>query len=495
MARSNTRSRRGIAGEAGEAFEGGSGPGAGRVPPHDLEAEKSVLSALLLDNAAIHAAYVEVRPEDFYHPAHRALFQAMVSLREENEPVDLHTLSDYLTRQKLMDRVGGPVALAEVADYETTAAHVVHHARIVRDKAIKRRLIATATELVELGFEDGERADRLLDQAESKVFEISRETARETFRSLHDEMQSTFDYVEAVMGRGGELTGVPTGFKEFDEKTGGLQRGELVILAARPSMGKTALALNVARNASVLYQKKVAIFSLEMTAQALVLRLLSAEAEVDQSKLRSGYLTTHDYRRLRDAASAISHADVWIDDSGMITVLEMKAKCRRMKAERGLDLVMVDYLQLAHGDGRSERREQEISEISRGLKALAKELDIPVLALSQLNRGPESRPGKDKRPMLADLRESGAIEQDADVIAFIYRDWVYNKEDESQRDLAELIIAKQRNGPTGTIELTFQSRLARFLDRSGHGDEGGAGPPRGGAGFVPPDDLDDGDVF
>jgi replicative DNA helicase len=292
------------------------------------------------------------------------------------------------------------------------------------------------------------------------------------------------------MGRGGELTGVPTGFKELDEKTGGLQPGELVILAARPSMGKTALALNIARNAAVLHRKKVAVFSLEMTAQALVLRMLSAEAEVDQSRIRSGYLTTHDYKRLRDAASSIGHADVWIDDSGMITVLEMKAKCRRMKKDRGLDLVMVDYLQLAHGDSRNERREQEISEISRGLKAMAKELEIPVVALSQLNRGPENRPGKDKRPMLADLRESGAIEQDADVIAFIYRDWFYNRDDPTKEDLAELIIAKQRNGPTGTIELTFLSRLAQFRDRSAFVPDD-AGPPVGGRGFLPPDDGGD----
>jgi replicative DNA helicase len=233
-----------------------------------------------------------------------------------------------------------------------------------------------------------------------------------------------------------------------------------------------------------------------MTAQALVLRLLSAEAEVDQSRIRSGYLTTHDYKRLRDAASAIGHADLWIDDSGMITVLEMKAKCRRMKKERGLDMVMVDYLQLAHGDGRNERREQEISEISRGLKAMAKELEIPVVALSQLNRGPENRPGTNKRPMLADLRESGAIEQDADVIAFIYRDWFYNRDDPATENMAELIIAKQRNGPTGTIELTFLDRLAQFRDRSAHQDDRAGGPPVGGSGFLPPeDDTESGDFL
>lgn len=494
MARTDSRSRSGAARRDGRDRREDAGFAAsGRVPPHDLDAEKSVLSALLLHNDAIHSVYLECKPEDFYHPAHRILFEAMHTLSESGSPVDLRTLSDHLVRHKLLDLVGGPVALAEIADFETTAAHVVHHARIVRDRAIRRRLIAAATEIVEMGFDAGDRADTLLDQAEGKILDIGRQNARDTFRSLQDQVHSTLDYVETVMGRGGELTGVPTGFKELDEKTGGLQPGELIILAARPSMGKTALALNIARNAAVLYGKKVAIFSLEMTAQALVLRMLAAEAEVDQSRIRSGYLTTHDYKRLRDAASAIGHADVWIDDSGMITVLEMKAKCRRMKKDRGLDLVMVDYLQLAHADSRPERREQEISEISRGLKAMAKELDIPVIALSQLNRGPENRPGKDKRPMLADLRESGAIEQDADVIAFIYRDWFYNRDDPTKEDLAELIIAKQRNGPTGTIELTFLSRLAQFRDRSALVPD--TGPPVGGSGFLPPDDGDLGDFL
>ena len=458
---------------------GAPGQRAGRVPPHDLDAERAVLSALLLDNNAIHSVYTEVKPEHFYHPIHTSLYRAMVALRDEGTPVDLHTLSDYLNRHKLLDEVGGPVALAELADYEATAANVKSYAAIVRGNAMKRSVIRTATEIVEEGYESPDDADQLLDRAESKIFEISQETARETFRSLQEEMQSAFDYVDALMSRGGELTGVPTGFKELDEKTGGLQAGELIIIAARPSMGKTALALNIARNAAVNHGRKVAVFSLEMTAQSLVLRLLSSEAELDASKFRSGYLSTHDHRLLTTAANRLQDAGLWIDDSGTITVLEMKAKCRRMKAERGLDLVIVDYLQLAHADGRSERREQEISEISRGLKALAKELEIPVVALSQLNRGPENRTGRDKRPMLADLRESGAIEQDADVIAFIYRDEVYNRDDESVRGLAELIIAKQRNGPTGTVELTFQPRYARFLDRSGDEIPGPTGP-RGG---------------
>jgi replicative DNA helicase len=455
-----------------------------RVPPHDLEAEKAVLSALLLDNAAIHAVYTELKPDDFYHPVHRQIYASMLGLMQDSQPVDLHTLADRLNAQKQLDAVGGLVFLAELADYEATAANVLHHARIVRDKSVKRRLIATATEIVELGFDEGDPADRMLDHAESRIFEISSENARETFRPLASEMQRAFDYVDAIMGRGGELTGVSTGFKKLDEMTGGLQRGDLIIIAARPSMGKTALALNIARNAAMLGHKKVAVFSLEMTAQALVIRLLSAEAEIDQSKFRTGFITSHEYRKLQDAAGRLSQADMYIDDSGAVTVLEMRAKCRRMKAERGLDLVMIDYLQLAHGDSRTERREQEISEISRGLKALAKELDLPVIALSQLNRGPENRPGKEKRPMLADLRESGAIEQDADLIGFIYRDEFYNRDDPSNQGLAELIIAKQRNGPTGSIELTFENRFARFRDRSSDME---GGPPVGGQGFVPPE--------
>jgi replicative DNA helicase len=305
VARTYNRSRPGSGSRDGSDDSGSPLGSSGRVPPNDLDAEKSVLSGLLLKNDAIHAVYIECKPEDFYHPAHRALFEAMHTLSESGAPVDLRTLSDHLVRHKMLDRIGGPVALAEIADFETTAAHVVHHARIVRDRAIRRRLIGAATEIVEMGFEAGDRADTLLDQAEGRILDIGRQNARETFRSLQDEMQSTFDYVEAVMGRGGELTGVPTGFKELDEKTGGLQPGELFILAARPSMGKTALALNIARNAAVMYRKKVAVFSLEMTAQALVLRMLSAEAEVDQSRIRSGYLTTHDFKRLRDAASSI----------------------------------------------------------------------------------------------------------------------------------------------------------------------------------------------
>jgi replicative DNA helicase len=435
----------------------------GRAPPSDIEAEKAVLSALLLDNDAIHTALSEVRPADFYHPAHQKIYESMLLMRDANEPVDLHTLSDFMNSRKTLDTIGGPVYLAEIADYEATAANVLHHARIVRDKSIKRGLISVATEIVETGLEDSDRAEHLLDVAEHKILEIGQQRSQSSFRSLHEEMNEALDYVEALMDRAGELTGVPTGFKGLDEITGGFQPGELVVLAARPSMGKTAMALNIARNAAVDHRKKVAIFSLEMTKLALTVRLLASEARVDFSSFRKGFGAVADHKALVKAGGELADADIWIDDSGMVTILEIKAKCRRLKSERGLDMVMVDYLQLAHGDTPTHRKDLEIGEISHGLKALAKELALPVVALSQLNRGPEQRDPDKRRPNMGDLRESGAIEQDADVIAFIYREEVYNRTDEN-RGLAELNIAKQRNGPTGTVHLVFEDRYAVFHD-------------------------------
>jgi replicative DNA helicase len=483
---------------AGPGRGGGAGDaGVGRVPPHDLSAEKAVLAALLLDNSAFDEITAEVKPEDFYHPAHQIVYKAMVAIHDDEKPVDLITLSSHLNAQKRLDAIGGTVYLGEIADFEATAANVVHHARIVRDKAVKRHLIQVATEIVEVGYEESDAAERLLDVAESKIFDISKEKGRTRFASLHDEMQGTFDYVEAIMGRGGELTGIPTGFGDFDKMTGGLQPGELIIIASRPSMGKTALALNMACHAALHHQKKVAFFSLEMTTRSLILRLLASEAEIDLHTLRSGFLPTYAFEKLAEAGSKLSQAEIWIDDSGVATILEIKAKCRRLKAERGLDLVMVDYLQLASADGPRDRKDLEIAEISRGLKALAKELQLPVVALSQLNRGPEQRNPDQRRPILGDLRESGAIEQDADLIAFIYRDVVYNKETEDP-NLAELDIAKQRNGPTGTVKLHFEGKCAHFKDRSERAD---GAPPPGGSFVIPREggfggeDLEDGDPF
>jgi replicative DNA helicase len=459
----------------------GSG-GAGRVPPHDLDAERSVLSALLLDPRAFHDVSLELRADDFYHPAHSTVYRAMLVIHEEGRPVDLITLSEQLNARKQLDQVGGTVFLAEIADFAATAANVTHHAKIVRDKSVKRRLASVATEIVESAFEDAGSADELLDFAESKVFDVSKAQSRSTFQSLHAEMPGTFDYVEAIMNRGGELTGIPTGFRDLDQMTGGLQAGELVVIAARPSMGKTAFALNIARNAAVDHGKKVAVFSLEMTTRSLIIRLLSSEAAIDFSSLRKGFLPMTDYRRLQTAADKLTNAEIWIDDSGSLDILEIKAKSRRLHAEHGLDLVVLDYLQLAHAEGRGrERKDLEVAEISKGLKALAKELDVPVIALSQLNRGPEQRDPDKRRPMMGDLRESGAIEQDADVIAFIYRDIVYNKDTEDPR-MAEIIIGKQRNGPTGTVKLDFEGKFARFQNRAARDEDGG--PVGGGGGLV-----------
>lgn len=434
----------------------------GRVPPHDLGAEKAVLSAILLDNETIHQVVSELQPEDFYAPAHRNLYRAMVTLRDESQPVDLTTLSAYLKSKALLDGVGGLVGLAEIADYEATPANAMHYAEIVRDKSLKRALIATATEIVGIGYDESRRSQELLDTAESKIFGLSQEKSKTTLSPLRVEMHDAVDHIELLMGRSGELTGLPTGFKDFDQTTGGLQPGDLIVLAARPSMGKTALALNICRNTAVDYGNKVAIFSLEMTTRSLVLRLLSSEARIDSSAFRRGLISVGAHNELTRVAGELANAEIYIDDSGTASVLEMRAKSRRLHALHGLDLVVVDYLQLAHGDRSIYSREQEISEISRGLKGLAKELGIPVLALSQLNRGPETRK-EDKRPILADLRESGAIEQDADVIAFIYRDVMYDRDTELQ-DKAELIIAKQRNGPTGTVPLKFEAQFAHFTD-------------------------------
>ena len=466
---------------------------AARTLPHDIDVERAVLSALLHDNTAIHAVLNEVKPEDFYHPAHQQLYRSMIALQDANEPVDLHTLANTLNEQKLLDAVGGAVYLAELFDYAATAANVETHARIVRDKSVKRGLISVATDIVQMGFDETDEAGRMLDQAESRIFDIGRSRGRQTFASLHGEMEEAIDYVEMLMDRSGELTGVPTGFKDLDEKTGGLQTGELVVIAARPSMGKTALALNIARNAAVDHGRKVAVFSLEMTKRALALRLLSSEARVDLSSFRRGFGSSSYHQKLVQKAGVLADAEIWIDDSGTITILEIKAKCRRLAAERGLDLVMVDYLQLAHADRPQSRKDLEIAQISHGLKALSKELDIPVVALSQLNRGPEQRDPDKRRPNMGDLRESGALEQDADVIAFIYRDEVYNPTEEN-RGLAELIIAKQRNGPTGTVRLSFEARYANFRDLADAPGDGVVQVPPPPSGLAHPFPDDEGEV-
>jgi replicative DNA helicase len=435
-----------------------------RVPPQNLEAEASVLGGILLENQAVLKVLEVVQEEDFYREAHRKIFRAMVDLQERGEPVDLITLNDELTRKGWLQDVGGATYLASLVDRVPTAANILYHARIVKEKSILRQVIEAATEIARQGYEEPENALEFLDRAEQALLDITRRQQRKGFFPLRAILQDSFQTLESMYGSQGLITGVPTGFVDFDRLTCGLQRSDLIILAGRPSMGKTALALNIARNAAVKSGIPVAIFSLEMSKEQLAFRLLCAEARIDGSKLRAGYIKKSDWKELTAAATVLSQAPIFIDDSAGITVREMRAKARQMKLEHKIGLVIVDYLQLMQGAERSESRVQEISEISRSLKQLAKELDLPVVALSQLNRAVENR--TDKRPILADLRESGAIEQDADVIAFVYREEFYFPDRQECKGKAELIVGKQRNGPVGKVPLLFVPEFTLFQTAS-----------------------------
>jgi len=399
--------------------------------------------------------------DDFYRDAHKLIFSAMITLFERGEPLDLITVSNVLKDNNKFDAAGGPGYLATLTDIVPVAANIVHYARIVREKSILRRLIQTCTEIAGRCYEEQDDIDGLLDDVETTVFEISRAKSGQSFHPLKTVINTTFKYIEKLYERKEHITGVPTEYHDFDKMTAGLQPADLIILAARPSMGKTALAINMVQNAALLHKVPVAVFSLEMSKEQLGMRMLCSISRVDAQRLRTGFLKEQDWPKLTRAVGMLSDAPIYIDDTPAITVLEMRAKARRLKTEHNIGLVVVDYLQLMRGRSNVNSREQEISEISRSLKAMAKELGIPVLALSQLNRSLETRPNK--RPQLSDLRESGAIEQDADVIMFIYRDEVYNKaEDNPKRGIAEIIIGKQRNGPTGSLELAFLDHITTF---------------------------------
>jgi replicative DNA helicase len=432
-----------------------------KIPPQNTEAEQSILGGILLDNNALNAVLEILEVKDFYNEAHRRIFSAILELSDRNEPSDLITLSNALKEKKHLDSVGGASYLATLVDSVPSAANVAHYAKIVKEKSILRRLIGTATEILDKSYHAGSEVDRILDEAEHAIFEISENKIRPAFFPLKEILKDSFRTIERLYEKKELVTGVPTGFDKLDELTSGLQNSELIIVAGRPSMGKTALALNIAQHASIEAGIPVAIFSLEMAKEQLALRMLASEARVDSQRIRKGFLGETDWPRLTTAAGRLSDAPIFIDDTPAISVLEMKAKSRRLKAEMGLGLVILDYLQLMKGGGYADTREQEISEISRSLKALSKELSVPVMALSQLNRKVEDR--TNKRPQMADLRESGAIEQDADVIFFLYRDDVYNRsEDNPEKGTAEVIIGKQRNGPVGTVKLTFQEKYTRF---------------------------------
>jgi replicative DNA helicase len=437
-----------------------------RVPPHNLEAEQAVLGAILLDSDCLVSVLEKIRAEDFYRTAHRLIFEAMMELSENQEPIDLVTLTAVLQDRRQLEEVGGIGYLTELANAVPTAANVDYYAQIVEEKSLMRRLIRTATQIVTEGYAGGESVGELLNDAERRIMEIGDQRSSSGFIPIRDVLMEVFERVEMLFNQKGGITGIPSGFVDLDRMTSGFQRSDLIIVAARPSVGKTAFALNIAQNVGVRAKETVAIFSLEMSAPQLVQRIICAEANVDAGRLRTGHLENEDWEKLTMAIGTLSDAQIYIDDTPGVTVADIRAKCRRLKRERGLGLVVIDYLQLIHGRGRpGENRQQEVSEISRTLKQIARELNVPVIALSQLSRGVEQR--QDKRPMLSDLRESGSIEQDADIVAFLYRDDYYDKESE-KKNIIEIIIAKQRNGPVGTVELVFLKNFNKFvnLDRN-----------------------------
>lgn len=430
-----------------------------RTPPHNQEAEQALLAGILIDSEAISKIIEVLETSDFYRESHRKIYQSMLALYERNEPTDLLTVCNELTKLGAIEGIGGVSYLSSLVDLLPSSAHLLTYAKIIKEKAVYRNLIQASTEIITRAHEESEDIDRFLDEAEQIIFRVSENKSRQSVYTVKEVVKDSIKAIELLYERKELLTGVPSGFRDLDRMTSGLQPADLIIVAGRPSMGKTAFALNMAEHAACHKKICSVVFSLEMSKEQLVQRMLCGLAKVDGSKLRGGFLRESDWRNLFKAADQLSHAPLFIDDTPALSILEMRAKARRLKKEQNLGLIVVDYLQLMRSLHPTESREREISEISRSLKALAKELHVPVIALSQLNRSVESR--QDKRPQLSDLRESGAIEQDADVIAFIYRDEVYNK-NTADRGVAEIIIGKQRNGPIGTVNLTFLGQYTRF---------------------------------
>ena len=434
-----------------------------KLPPQNIEAEESILGGILIENEAINRVTEILDPDDFYRDAHRKIFNALINLSERDEPADLITLTNELRKIDQLDSIGGASYLTSLIDSVPTAANIEYYAKIVKEKAILRKLIQTSTEIITQSYEDRGDVEVFLDEAERAIFEISEKRVRPSFYSIREIVKDSFTTIERLFQKKELVTGVPSGFKELDRMTAGFQPSDLIIIAGRPSMGKTAFCLNIAEYAAIENKIPVAIFSLEMSKEQLVIRMLCSQAHVEGTRLRTGYLNESDWPKLTIAAGNLSEAPIYIDDTAALSALELRAKARRLKSEHGLGMLIVDYLQLMKGRARVENRQQEISEISRSLKALSKELSIPVIAVSQLSRKTEERTGN--RPQLSDLRESGAIEQDADLIIFIYRDEVYNRaEDNPNRGKAEVIIGKQRNGPIGKIDLAFLDKFTTFKD-------------------------------
>ncbi|WP_027399457.1 replicative DNA helicase [Anaerovorax odorimutans] len=435
-----------------------------RVPPHNDDAEKSVIGSVILDKEALFDVMEILKPEDFYNEMHKEIFAAILEIYRRNEPVDTLTLSEELKKRKSLEMVGGRAYIALLSSMVPSTSNASYYAKIVGEKAVLRRLIGTASDIIEKGYQEKMEPEEVLDYAERGIFEIAQTRQTKDYQNIKDVLWKNISKIDELSKIEGSLTGLTTGFIDLDSKTAGLQKSDLIMLAARPSMGKTAFALNIAQHAAIKSGAKVLIFSLEMAAEQLGQRLLSMESKIEMQKLRVGNIERKDWDQINIALDTLSKANINIDDTPGISVMEMKNKCRRLKAEVGLDLIIIDYLQLMALEGRTESRQQEVSTISRLLKQLAREMDCPVIVLSQLSRAPEQR--ADHRPILSDLRESGSIEQDADIVMFLYRDEYYNPETTDKPNICEVIIAKQRGGETGIVELTWLGKYTRFADKS-----------------------------
>lgn len=434
----------------------------GRIPPQSLEAEQSVLGSMLIDKEVVPVVMEILKPEDFYRPDHKEIYDVIIELFDRAQPIDLITVSERLKLHGKLELVGGLEYLTNIATEVPTTANVKHYAKIVEEKALLRKLIKASSDIVDLGYSASEEVSYILDKAEQNIFDILQKRSSQGFVPIKDVLVDTFNKLEELYNNSGNITGIPTGFADLDFKTSGLHNSDLILIAARPAMGKTAFALNLAQNAAVHSNVPVAVFSLEMSREQLVNRMLCSEAMVDSNRMKTGKLEDNDWQKVAKALGPLSEAPIFIDDTPGVSITEIRAKCRRLKLEHNLGLVIIDYLQLMQGSrSKSENRQQEISEISRSLKILAKEINVPVITLSQLSRAPEAR--TDHRPILSDLRESGAIEQDADIVMFLYRDDYYNPETE-KKNIAELILAKHRNGSTGTVELVWLGQYTKFAN-------------------------------
>ncbi len=435
-----------------------------KIPPNDQNAELVFLGCMLFDNDGLNDGLRLLKDDDFYRPNNKVVFQAMQQLHNENNPVDIITLSNALKKRNEFEVIGGMPFLLSISNSVSTSANIEVYAKIIEEKSILRKLIKVSGEVQNSCFQGSEEVDAIIDQAEKGIFDIVQNKKSENFHEIKDVLAATIEKIEETYRDKGKTTGISTGFKDFDRKTAGLQKADLILIAARPSMGKTAFALNILQNIAVNENKSVAMFSLEMSRESLVNRMICSHAQIDANRIRTGELEPEDFEKISQSISPLSLSRVFIDDTPGITINDLRAKSRKLKMERGLDLIVIDYLQLMNGSGRTESRQQEVSDISRGLKAIARELDVPIIALSQLSRANEKRP--DKRPMLSDLRDSGAIEQDADLVCFIHREEYYNPEDiaDEDRGVSEIIIAKQRNGETGTIKLRWFGQFTKFAD-------------------------------